>query len=951
MKRVSILLLLFHLVNLAMAQTKTASSSLPVFTPSELRLKNTEIRKKMLDNSTVKNIAFRNVGPTVMSGRVTDLEVDPADPTHFYVAYASGGLWETKNNGTSYEPLFDNEIVMSIGDIAVNWKTKTIYVGTGENNSSRSSYSGVGLFKSTDNGKSWSHLGLSGTQHIGRIVLHPSNDRIIWVAAMGNLYSSNPDRGVYKTNNGGHTWSKTFFLNEYTGAIDLVIDPAKPDRLLVSMWQRDRKAWNFNGSGQNGGIYKSEDGGQHWKSVIGKETGFPSTKGTGRIGLAIAPSNPNIIYAFLDNQDRIVQEEQQASGLTKSELRKMKVATFLALDDSLLNDYLRENGFPEEYDCKEVKRLVKANKARPASIANYFEDANAKLFNTPVKGAEMYRSNDGGGTWSKTHNEEIEDMYYSYGYYFGEVRVDAKDPDKVYALGVPIIKSDNGGKTWININGDNQHGDHQALWVNPNRSGHLINGNDGGVNISYDDGQTWSKSNPAAVGQFYDINYDMAEPYNIYGGLQDNGVWFGPSTYAYSKGWENNGAYPWKRLLGGDGMQTEIDTRDDNIVYTGYQFGHYFRIDKTTMEKKKITPMHKLGEKMFRWNWEAPIHLSRHNQDIIYMGSNRFHRSMNQGELFETTSGDLTKGGKKGNVSYGTMTVIAESPMKFGLIYIGTDDGVVQLSTDGGNQWIKIDPNLSKDMWVSSIVPSKYKEGRVYLTLNGYRWDKFDAMVYVSENYGKVWRKLGTDLPREPVNVIVEDPVNENILYLGTDHGLYTSLNRGVSFMRFQNGLPNVAVHDLAIHPRELDLIVGTHGRSVYVGDIKPVQLLASLSKKETLKTLPIADVVYSKSWGDTYWGKSDDISAPITFYSNVSGLAVIKLYEDERLMYEKVLKTSKGLTFFNYDLSRNGEAAEDGTEPAPNGKVYLTPYDYQFEITIGEVSQTVVLKVVEEGN
>jgi len=955
MKKIIISSFFFLLIFNIQAQKKSKSiSEYPPATTAKIRMNGFSVRKKLIENSLVKDLAFRNVGPTVMSGRVTDFAVNPTDPTHFYVAYASGGLWETKNEGITFQPMFDDQAVMSIGDIAVDWKNNIIYVGTGENNSSRSSYSGMGIFKSRDNGVTWISLGLADTQHIGRIIIHPSNPNIIWVAALGHLYSPNSERGIYKSNDAGRTWIKTLFVDDGTGAIDLVIDPKNPNNLYASLWTRDRKAWNFDGSGEGSGIYKSSDGGQHWDLISGADSGFPDSKGTGRIGLDIFPDNPNIVFAILDNQDRkATSDEDEQEGLTKNEMKTISTDQFAALDDSLLNDFLRNNGFPKKYEAGNVKNLVKSRKIKPIALAEYLEDANSMLFDTPVKGAEVYRSDDGGKTWKKTHEKYLDRVYNSYGYYFGEIRVDAKNPDLLYVLGVPLIKSDDGGKSWKSINGDNQHGDHQALWVNPNRSGHLINGNDGGINITFDDGGSWSKVNTASVGQFYDINYDMAEPYNIYGGLQDNGVWYGPSSYEYSSGYESRGKYPWRFLSGGDGMQTEVDTRDNDTVYTGMQFGHYWRIDKQTGKRKKITPMQELGDRPFRWNWESPIHLSRHNQDILYMGSNHFHRSMNQGDDFETLSDDLTLGGKKGNVSYGTLTTIAESPLKFGLIYIGTDDGLIQLTKDGGYTWSRINTGIiPARMWVSSIVPSQFKEGRVYLTLNGYRWDNFEPMVFVSENFGKSWKKIGLNLPIEAINVIAEDPTSEKVLYVGTDHGAYVSINRGSSFMAFNSGLPQVAVHDLAVHPRENELIVGTHGRSVYVADVKPLQKLAGQDKSQPLIIYPITDVKYNKNWGNYKWGSQwygyNEPETTVTFYSSTKAKGVIRIYDDGYLLYESLLLDfKKGLNFYPYDLTKSGDATEDGSDAAKNGKFYLQTGEYELEIEKGETVKTSELKIV----
>lgn len=927
----------------AIAQKRNSKTSNPSATSSDIRWKGFENRKKLIDNSLIKNVPFKNIGPTIMSGRIVDIDVNPNDPTHFYVAYASGGLWKTTNNGTSFKPIFDNQVVMTIGDIAVNWKENIIFVGTGENNSSRSSYSGFGIFKSRSNGDKWKHTGLSESHHISRIILHPINPNILWVAALGHLYSNNSERGVYKSNDGGNSWLKTLYVDEKTGAVDLVINSSNPDILYATMWTRDRKSWNFNGFGSGSGIYKSTDGGQNWTKISTSSSGFSYTKGMGRIGLDISKSNPNILYAILDNQERQAKKEEKEEGLTKNKLKKMTREVFNNLEDSVINEFLKLNDFPEKYTAKEIKKKMIKKEISPKTLSNYLEDANSLLFDTPVVGAEMYRSDDAGKTWKKTHQGNLDKLYYSYGYYFGQVRIDAKNPDLVYTLGVPLIKSDDGGNTWKSISGDNQHSDHHALWVNPNRSNHIINGNDGGINITYDGGDNWIKVNQTSVGQFYDINYDMAEPYNIYGGLQDNGVWFASSKYEYSTRWQSSGKYQWQNIMDGDGMQTEIDTRDNTTVYTGWQFGNYYRVNTKTEESKKITPKHNLEDRPFRWNWETPIHLSKHNQDILYMGSNKFHRSLNQGDDFETLSKDLTKGGKKGNVSYGTLTTIAESPKRFGLIYVGSDDGLVHVSKDGGYSWNKIVTGLPENMWVSSIVPSKYAESRVYLTLNGYRWDNFDPMIYVSENYGTTWKKIGNNLPKEPVNVITEDPEVEKVLYVGTDHGIYVSITRGLYFMIMQNGLPNAPVHDLAVHPRDLELIAGTHGRSIYIADIKPIQQLAKMSTSTSLKIMPMKKITYSKNWGNykynNQWHGYNEPNVQLVIYSNTNSTAKLEIYDDIDLLYKNEITLIKGLNYIDYSLERNAKTVEDDTKPAKNDEFYLEKGTYQIEIVKGETT------------
>ncbi len=954
MRIVNLTILLFIIIFSAYSQRRKKAPSVPSATIATERWQGYQTRLELEKNSLVKNVPFKNVGPTVMSGRVVDLEVDPEDPFHFYVAYASGSLWETKNNGTSFEPIFDNQIVMTIGDIAVDWENNAIYVGTGENNSSRSSYSGYGVFKSTNNGESWQHLGLEETHHIGRIILHPEDPNTFWVAALGHLYSENPERGVYKTSDGGETWNKTLFVNNRTGIVDLVLHSDNPNTLIAAAWEKDRKAWNFTEAGPGTAIYRSEDAGETWNE-IGDDSGFPDTNGTGRIGLAFAPSDANIVYAILDNQDRREKEEDESEGLTKDQLRNMNIETFLALENTAINKFLDDNRFPRTYNAVDIKKDVESGKVKPQDLVIYTEDSNSLLFDTPVKGGEMYRSDDGGKTWSKTHEDYIESMIFSYGYYFGQVRVDAQNPDVVYTMGVPIVRSDDAGKTWKSINEGNVHVDHHAIWINPNNPKHLILGNDGGVYISFDTGTTWINCNSPSVGQFYSVNVDMDKPYNVYGGLQDNGVWKGPSNYEYSREWLAEGHYPYERIMGGDGMQVAIDTRDNNTVYTGFQFGNYFRINTKTGDRKRITPRHELGDPPYRWNWEAPIALSMHNQDIVYFGSNRFHRSMNQGDDFETLSDDLTNGGKKGDVSYGTLTTIAESPLQFGLIYVGSDDGLIHVSKNAGQEWENISNSLPKDFWVSQVSPSNHQVGRVYASLNGYRWDNFDAMIYKSDNHGKSWTKIGTGLPKEPVNVIKEDPVNENILYVGTDHGVYVSLDRGQTFHAFDEGLSNTPVHDLVIHPRENDLVIGTHGRGIYIGDISLVQKLNSEILAKNLHIFSSDEITFSSRWGSKTWawGELIEPKTTVSYYSNTYGNAKIEVVYEDDVVVTKTAEVTKGLNFSEVKLVTdeslneilNDEESEN-YKTRKKGDRYLTAGDYIIRVTISGNSEETAFKI-----
>ena len=950
MKKLILSLLIFCFISVQLSAQKKKSKTLatPSATSSSERLEGYQLRKTLEETSLVKNLPFVNIGPTVMSGRVVDVDVDENDPTHFFVAYASGGLWYSNNNGISFEPMFQQEATITIGDIAVDWKNKIIWLGTGENNSSRSSYSGTGIYKSVDWGKTWQSMGLPETQHIGRIKLHPTNTAIAWVAALGHLYSPNKERGMYKTTDGGKTWKNTLFIDDKTGAIDLVIDPKNPDILFAATWHKERSAWNFVESGATSGIYKSIDGGNTWNLSTTAASGFPTGDGVGRIGLAIYPKDPNIIYAILDNQfpREKIEEQDKKDEYTIETFAKLNKADFANLEDKKLNAFLKEKRFPAKYTAKSVKEKVANDEIKPQAIAEFIDDPYTSVFSAPPKEAEVYRSNDAGKTWAKVSVMDLKGLYNTYGYYFGQITVSPTNPDKVYIMGVPIWKSVDGGKTFTSIDKENVHSDHHSLWVDPNKDGHLINGNDGGLNISYDDGKTWFKANTPAVGQFYSVNFDMDKPYHVYGGLQDNGVWMGPSNYKFDYGWYDDGNYPYKRVGGGDGMQVVIDTRDNNIIYSGSQYGVYNRYNKETGERFSFQPKHELGERPLRWNWETPIHISKHNMDVIYFGANRLYRSLNQATDFVPISPDLTKGGKKGDVTFGSLTTVEESSLKFGLIYTGSDDGLVYVTKDGGGNWTKISDQLPQDLWVSQVYPSKFNEGTVYVSLNGYRSDNFSAYVYQSKDYGATWIKIGNNLPAEPVNVIKEDPENKDILYVGTDHGLYLSLNQGESFERFSGGLPAVAVHDLVVQPREHELIVATHGRSLWKTNVKELEQINPAMMAKPISLFDLESVNYSASWGRKgYNGEFFEPTFQIPYYANQTGTAIISVTSENGTVLSSFIDNAeKGLNFATYNFSFDKAKAEtlqkelkteEPIKGADNSNFYLKPGKYTVKLEL----------------
>ena len=903
--------------------------------------------------SLIKDLPFTSIGPSIMSGRVVDLDVNEMNPNEFYVAYASGGLWYTNNNGTSFVPVMDNAPTLNIGDIAVDWKNDIIWVGTGENNSSRSSYAGIGVFKSTDRGQTWQDMGLSDTQHIGRILINPNNPDEVLVGALGHLYTENQERGVFRTQDGGKTWTKTLYVNTTTGIIDMEAVPGDFNTIYATSWERSRKAWDFKESGEGSGIYKSNDGGQTWSLISGPESGFPQGEGVGRIGLAVY--DKDLTYVVLDNQDRRpAEEKQESSGLTKEDFRMMSVADFAKLDNSELETYLRSNRFPEENTANSVKDDVAEGKVSPKDLTTYLEDANSIMIDTPVIGAEIYVSADSGKTWTKTHKDFLDGVYSSYGYYFGEIRVNKSNSDKLYVMGVPIISSDDGGENWEFIGKENVHSDHQALWVNSKLPGHIINGNDGGVNISYDGGENWIKNNQPAVGQFYYVNVDNQSPYNVYGGLQDNGVWMGPSNYQASKNWNSSGSYPYKSIGGGDGMQVQIDSRNPNIVYTGSQYGFYFRVDLETGKRAYLQPKHQLGESPYRWNWMSPILLSKHNQDIFYMGSNKLHRSLNKGEDLKVISPDLTLGGKPGDVAFGTLTCIAESPFEFGVLYTGSDDGRVHFSADGGTNWEDVSQAFPSDLWVTRVVASEHEKSRVYVSLTGYRNDDFKPYVFQSDDNGKTWVSISGNLPEvAAVNVIKEDPKDENILYLGTDNYLYISMDRGANWQVIDGGLPVVAMYDLVVQEREDDLVVATHGRSIYKADLSSLRSYSKV-KDEDLAILPMESVRYSSRWGDSRsrWYGSFEPELKFEVFSAKQALLKIEiLSEDDKLLQRFSAEVDKGYNYLSYDLTASESWMKSyvkkhksvSFEKADNGLFYLPKGSYKMKI--GKVVQTFVIE------
>jgi photosystem II stability/assembly factor-like uncharacterized protein len=735
------------------------------------------------------------------------------------VASASGGLWKTVNNGTTFEPVFDNQTVISIGDVAVAPSNPNIlWVGTGEANNSRSCYWGDGVYKSFDGGKSWSNMGLKESHHIGRILIHPEDPDIVYVAALGHLYSFNEERGLFKTTDGGKTWKNVLYINQKVGVVDVAIEPSNPNVLYAASYDKERLPWHFEEAGSGSAIYKSVDAGESWEKLGG---GLPEGK-IGRIGIDIYRKDPNIVYATVENANMRTPTEE------------------------------------------EVKRA---------------KEQNRESRENPL-GGEVYRSEDAGQTWTKM-NAAKDNIGGMPGYYYGQIRIDPNDDQTVYVLSIQVFRSTDGGRTWGKEQPENAgagtHSDHHALWIDPQNSNHMILGNDGGLSITYDKGKSWDFYDNLPLAQYYAIGVDMDTPYNVYGGLQDNGSWRGPSNSLYGRISRDE----WLSVGGGDGFYNQVDPNDNRWLYNESQFGNIQRVDQKTGIRQSIRPQRQKGDPEFRFNWSSPIHISPHNSKIIYFGGNVLFRSMDKGDNWQIISPDLTTNDAKkiagrGNIQYCTITTISESPVLPGLLWVGTDDGKTWISRDGGANWTDLSDHLKpvgapEDYWVSRVFASNFREDTAYVSKTGYRRDDFRPFLYKVIEFGKTWTSISGNLPNEPINVIVEDYKNPDLLFVGTEMAVYVSTDGGKRWICMKGNMPTNGVHDLLIHPREHDLVVGTHGRGIFITNIAPLQ---ELNAKILANNIYLFDIKSTIQWilrrGSSFQGHRH-----FTANNEIAGIAI----------------------------------------------------------------------------
>jgi photosystem II stability/assembly factor-like uncharacterized protein len=802
--------------------------------------------------SIFDGLKFRSIGPAVTSGRVLDFAVNPNDRSQYYVAAASGGVWKTTNAGTTWTPVFDDQSSYSIGCLAMDPKNPSvIWVGTGENNSQRSVSYGDGVYRSEDGGKNWENMGLKSSEHIGKILIDPRNSNVVYVAAQGPLWAPGGDRGLYKTTDGGKTWTAVLTISKNTGVTDVVMDPRNPDVLIAASYQRRRHVWTMIDGGPESAIHKSTDGGATWKKLT---NGLPKDD-VGRIGLAISPVNPDVVYAVIELPNR-------------------------------------KGGF--------------------------------------------YRSNDRGATWEKRG-----DYAAGSAQYYSEIFPDPKEVDRVYSMDTYLKVTVDGGKTFKNLGEKSKHVDNHAMWIDPNNTNYYLVGCDGGVYESFDRAATWVFKSNLPITQFYRVAVDNALPfYNVYGGTQDNFTLGGPSRTISATGISNS---DWIVTVGGDGFYSQIDPEDPNIVYSESQYGGLVLFDKRSGENIGIRPQEGKGEAAYRWNWDAPLLISPHSHTRLYFAANILFRSDDRGNSWKAISGDLSRAldrnklpvmdriwgvdavAKSASTSlYGNIVALSESPLKEGLIYVGTDDGLIQVTEDGGGHWRKIEqfPDIPETTYVSRVVASQHSLNTVFAAFDNHKNGDFKPYLLKSTDAGKSWTSLKSNLPANgAVYALAEDHMKADLLFVGTEFGVHVSTNGGVTWVRLKGGLPTIAVRDIAIQKRENDLVLGTFGRGFYIlDDYSPLRNVSSETIAQESQLFPVKNAlmyIQSRPYGlkgKSFQGEAffaadnPPFGATLTYYLKET----IKTKKEIRQDVEKeALKKGETLRYPTFDELR----AEDEEE------------------------------------
>ena len=805
-------------------------------------------KKDLIESTNLGGLKFRLIGPGVISGRISDLAFNPNNKSEFYVAVASSGVWKTTNAGISFAPVFDGASSFSIGCITIDPNNPyCVWVGSGENNSQRSVSWGDGVYRSTDGGASWTNMGLKSSEHIGKIIVDPRNSNVIYVASQGPLWGSGGERGLYKSTDAGKTWEQSLKISENTGVTDIAIDPRNPDIIYAASYQRRRHVWTMIDGGPESAIYKSTDAGKTWDKLT---NGLPGGD-LGKIGIAVSPANPDIIYS-----------------------------------------------------------VIEANEGKGG----------------------IYVSTNRGGSWSKRN-----EWFSGSAQYYQEIVCDPKNADRAFFIDTYLRETRDGGKTLRNVSNNRRHVDDHSLWIDPDNTNHIYIGGDGGLYESYDDGETSRFFSNLPIAQMYRVGIDNATPfYNVYGGTQDNNSWGGPSRTTNSGGILNE---DWFLLVGGDGYQARVDPKDPNIIYAQWQYGNVVRYDRKSGETFYIQPQAEKGEEL-RWNWDTPLIISSHLNTRLYIAANKLFQSDDRGQSWKAISNELTRNvdrnklpvmgkiwspeavAKNASTSlYGNSIAISESPINEKLLYVGTDDGCINVTNDGGKSWIKYEnyPYIPGGTYVSDLFASNHDENVVYASFDNHKNSDFTPYVMKSTDKCGTWKTISTNLPTNgPVYSIVEDPVDPNLLFVGTEFGAFFSINGGEKWIQFKNELPISPVKDIEIQKRENDLVLATFGRGIYIlDDITPLRNLKPETLEESFKMFPIKDALMyneddSKSKNDhgesLYRGKNPDFGAVFTYYVKETPKTLKQIRKDEEKKNEADLKP---IDYPSFDKLR----AEDNEE------------------------------------
>ncbi len=845
-----------------------------------------------LDSVRMRALKPRAIGPAIMSGRVSDIAYDPKETATYYIALGTGGLMKTADNGSTFDGVFEKESVAAIGAVAVAPSDpKVVWAGTGEANDRNSESWGDGVYRSADGGETWTHVGLEKSIMIPRIVAHPTDPNTAWVAAMGDMWTFGGERGLYKTIDGGKSWTRLLAApapyDDRTGCGDVAVDPSDPNTIYAVLYARQRTPWSFvsgpdlTDGKQIGGIFKSSDGGATWKRL---EKGLPGR--TGRIGLSLYAKNPKIIYAVVGSD----------------------------------------------------------------------EGGTADIRDITSKHGGVFRSEDGGETWTRQSDVDPRPFYFS------QIRVDPTNDQRVYVLGFALLVSDDGGKTWREDLGQKLHPDLHALAIDPRNPKRLLLGTDGGAYQSYNSGQVWEHLNRMAAGEYYRINVDMSTPYRICGGLQDNENWVGPSRTYKDAGIGNA---DWKPLGGGDGFSCAFDSENASVLYTESQQGFIHRIDLSNGQLKVLRPEPAEGQAAFRFHWNTPLIPSRHAKDVLYLAGNRVFKLTLRGEQWQAISPDLStqelakmQAAGSGAENYGVVYSLAESPVRAGVLWAATDDGKVWMTEDEGAHWTDLTANLPAEthgQWMSRIEAGWQDAGTAYLAVDAHRTGNFAPLAYRTADGGKTWEKISSDLPPSgPVKLIREDPKNPNLLFAGTEFGLFVSFNRGGHWVKFA-GLPTVAVDDILVHPRERDLVLATHGRSLYiVDDIRPLEEMNTEVEAKDLYLFPARAglgrhlVPGFADWaGKAYFqGENPPEGTLLTYYvKELNGEQVrVKITNSEGQTVAKMKLTPiPGLNRFNWDLKPSHDLLN---EYGGEGAKFVRAGDYTVSLAYGKATSTQAVHV-----